>query len=303
MKTSLAQSITRIFQVILLMLLITSCAGKSGEVKSIEGTNDAIQTDHYDFYASKTVPFLKLKFPRNVPKGWKPNEMMVGETVLHLDDIWDFLDELLKGEMPQKIKFYISHEGIGSTAVRGKEIILVSAIHYRNMNLDDILNRIVHESCHLGLYYISKGKIIESQNKFIDEAIAFYAGFTYIGQLDSLNETSDRIAREDLKEERATMRYLRNWQVNVREKQKNWIKTWKKKNPKKRPTMKDFMEGPYRTYWTAYNFGKFFKEKYGQAKLLEVVRSMGESDISIAFPKVVGQSLDDFVSEWHASLK
>jgi len=300
MKNAWIRSIGCLFYVLIVSFLIASCAGMSTSVGS---SDDAIQTDHYEFYASKTVPFLNTNWPRNVPRGWKPNEMMVGETVIELDDIWAFLNEYLEGDMPQTIKFYISHEGIASTAVRGKEIILVSAVHFRNKNIDDILNRVAHESCHLGLYYMSKGKIIETQNKFIDEAIAFYVGFKYIGQLDWLNETSERISREDLKTGKASLEYLREWQNNVRENQKNWIKSWKKNNPRKKPVMKDFMESPYRTYWTAYNFSKFFKEKYGNAKLLEVVKSMGESDISDTFPTVVAQSLDDFVSEWHASLK
>jgi hypothetical protein len=294
------RSISCIFYVLFLSFLVVSCASMS---TSIGSPDDAIQTDHYQFYASKTAPFLNTNWPRNVPRGWKPNEMMVGETVIQLDDIWKFLDEYLEGNMPQTIKFYISHEGIASTAVRGKEIILVSAIHYRNENIEDILDRVAHESCHLGLYHISKGKIIESHNKFIDEAIAFYAGHKYAGRIDWLNETSDKIVREDLKAGRASMEYLRDWQNNVREKQKKWIRTWKKKNPHKIPVLKDFMESPYRTYWTAYNFSKFFNEKYGHSKLLEIVKSMGESDISVSFRKIVGQSLDDFVSEWHASLK
>jgi len=290
------------------MLIMASCSDKSG----IGSSEDAIQTEHYQFHASKTVPLeidkktgqvSTLKLKRNVPKGWKPNAMMIGDTVFHLDKIWEHVNELLQGGMIPMVNMYISHGGWASTAVRSKESIFVSAIHFANMSMDDVLNRIAHESCHLGLNKMSGGEIMDSSNKFIDEAIALYAGFAYIGKLDSLNKTSEKIAYEDLQAGKASMGYLRNWQENVRKKQAQWLYEWGKKNPGKRPTSEDFIKGGYRSYYTAYHFSEFFREKYGQAKLLEVVRSMGESDISVSFPKVVSQSLDDFVSEWHASLK
>jgi hypothetical protein len=187
----------------LLILIIASCTGKSG----IESSDDAIQAEHYQFHASKTVPLeidtktghvRTLKLKRNVPKGWKPSAMMVGETVLHLDKIWERVNELLHGEMIPMVNMYISHGGWTSTAVRSKESIFASAIRFANMSMDDVLNRIAHESGHLGLHKMSGGEIMDSSNKFIDEAIALYAGFAYIGKLDSLNKTSEKIVYEDL---------------------------------------------------------------------------------------------------------
>lgn len=294
------------------MLLITSCAGKSEDVKSVGNSKDAIKTKHYQFYASETVPFKAnlrtgeigvLNLKRNVPKGWLPNEKMVKETVLNLDNIWQHVNGLLEGEMILMVNMFITHGGWGSTAIRGEGTILVSAMHFDNMSMDDILNRTAHESCHLGLYDMSKRKIIDSKNKFIDEGIALYAGYDYTGKLDWLINTSKKIATEDYQAGKASMEYLRNWQENVRNNQGRWLREWAKRNPGKRPTTEDFIKGGYRSYFTAYNFIKFFNNKYGKNKLLDIVRSMGDSDIRVSFPIVVGQSLDSFVSEWHASLK
>ncbi len=253
----------------------------------------------------KTIFLTTDHFEFDTGYGWnKAEREIIGKIGGNLDDIWERVNNRLGGEVPPQLNLSIIKHGIYSTLIREENKILLNGVHIRNQSLKDCLERIAHETAHIALYKLSKGKILSNENQFIDEGIAIYIGILYVEDVARYNTLAQKIAKEDLRNGKASLDYLRDFENNVRREQREWNKKWRKENPGKFPTQDDFIKTGARTYFTAYSLIKAFKDKYGLPKLLDVVRSMGAGESqSDAFEKVMGQSLDEFVSEWHASLK
>jgi len=236
--------------------------------------------------------------------GWNEDEKkIIEEIIANLDNLREKVNEMLENELPPKLKLVITDEGMGSTAIREEEKILLNAVHVRNLNLKDCLNRIAHETAHIALFRMSKRKIIEWENKFLDEGVALYAGYHYVGELEELNALSNKIAMEDFKNGKASLAYLRDWEKNVREKQRQFAEKWRTENSGKTPTLDNFITGGYRTYFTSYSFVKVFMDKYSLSQLQRAIRNIGEGKSqSEAFKMVTGKNLSELISEWHSSL-
>lgn len=249
-----------------------------------------IKTQHYNF---------------SIGSGWNQEEVKIIETIaMNLDNIWEKVNEILENELPSQLELGITNEGLASTSFREEGKIVLNASHIKNLSIKDCLDRVAHETAHIALYKISKGKTMKWENKFLDEGIALYIGYLYIDEVEKLNALSQNIAQEDLKSGKASLNYLQNWERNVREKQREFIKNWRAENPRKTATLDDFIKGGYRTYFTSYSFVKSFDDKYGLPQLLNVLRSIGKGKSQAeAFLSISGQPLSVIVSEWHASLK
>ncbi len=253
------------------------------------------------------IPMKTIKtgyYEFSTGSGWSEDEKRIIEKIIaNLDNIHKEVNEMLENELPPKLKVAIRDGGLGSTAVREEEKLLLNSVHIKNLNLRDCLDRIAHETAHIALFRMSKEKITEWENKFLDEGVALYIGYLYVGELNELNALSNKIAKEDFKSGKASLAYLRNWEKNVREKQRQFDKKWRNENPGKTPTLEDFIQGGYRTYFTSYSFVKAFMDKYGLSQLLRAIRDIGKgTSQSEAFKMVTGKTLDELISEWHASL-
>lgn len=251
---------------------------------------------------AKTIKTEFYKF--DAGSGWNEKEQqIISKITSHLDNVWRTVNDLFQQELYPKLKLGITKKGLASKALRKEKKVLLNAVHIKNQNLEDCLNRIAHETAHIALYKISKGKLTNWDNKFIDEGIALYTGYLYVEELEQLNALSQKIAKEDYLSGKASLDYLRDWEKNVRAKQIQFIKKWKKENPGKIPALNDFIKGGFRSYFTSYSFIHTFKSKYGFSQLLEFVREIGSGNSQPeAFQKVTGQSIDDFVKDWHSSL-
>jgi hypothetical protein len=167
----------------------------------------------------------------------------------------------------------------------------------------DCLDRVAHETAHLALHGMSNAKLTQRENLFLDEGIALFIGYRCVGELTELNALSQKIASEDRQNGQASLAYLRDWEKNVREKQRQFVNIWKRQNPAKEPSLDDLLKGGYRTYFTAYSFVRAVVSKHGLPRLLQVVRNIGKGmSQADAFKMATGQSLEDCIAEWHAAL-
>ena len=251
---------------------------------------------------AKTIKTEHYKF--STGSWWSEDEKKVIENIaVNLDNIWEKVNETLEQELPPKLKLAITKEGLASRSLREEEKVLLNAIHIKNLSLRDCLDRIAHETAHFALYKISKGEITKWENKFLDEGIALYIGYLYVDEIDELNILSQKIAKQDIKDGKASLTYLRDWENNVRQKQRQFIKNWKRENPGENPGLEDFIKGGYRTYFTSYSFFKTFTDKYSLSLMLDILGNIGAGDTQAeAFQKITGESLDKFILEWHNSL-
>lgn len=65
--------------------------------------------------------------------------------------------------------------------------------------LRDCLTIVAHELTHIGYFKISKGKLMNWENKFLDEGIAGYAMYPFEPNVAEKKDLSLRIAKADLK--------------------------------------------------------------------------------------------------------
>ncbi len=243
----------------------------------------------------------------NFSVGWlsqyeEAEKKTIAELVANLDDVWLKINKLCENELPSKLKIGVKREGTTSRALRAENKILINSIKIKK-GLRDCLTIVAHEGTHIGYHKISKGKLKKVENKFLDEGIAMYAMYPFEPDEAEKKDLFLRIAKDDLKNGKATLSYLRDWKNNVDDKLMAFSKNWRHKNPNKSPTLEDELQVGVNSYYTSCVLVEYIIDTYGLPKFVSAIRNIGKGDNqSEAFRNAMGIDIEDIFSKWHAFL-
>lgn len=244
----------------------------------------------------------------NFSVGWlsqykEEEKKTIAELVDRLDEIWIKINELCDNELPAKIKMSVRTEGTLSKAIRSENKILINSIKIKK-GLRDCLTIVAHEGTHIGYSKISKGKLSSGENEFLDEGIAQYAMWPFEPDMTERKALFLRVAKSDLKNGKASLNYLRDWQKNVNDKLWAFSKNWRSKNPNKSPTLEDELQVGVNSYFTSCVLVEYIIDTYGVPKFVSAIRNIGKGDTqSKAFQNALGKSIEEIFSDWHAFLE
>jgi len=243
----------------------------------------------------------------NFSVGWlyqynEEEKKTIAELVARLDDIWIKVNELCENELPAKLKMSVKREGTLSRALRSENKILINAIKIKK-GLRDCQTIVAHETTHIGYYKISKGRITNRENTFLDEGIAMYAMYPFELNVTERKDLFLRTAKADLKNGKASLNYLRDWEKNVDDKLMAFSKNWRIKNPNKIPTLEDELQAGVNSYFTSCVLIEYIIDTYGLPKFVSAIRNIGNGDNqSKAFQSALGKNIEEIFAEWHAFL-